>query len=71
MAEEQKEQNTFRPGQTQEKPSLFKDGVNPESMEIEDPEELEKMEEMWSKMFQRIVDEGKLVQLVVAATNFI
>ena len=30
-------------------------------MEIEDPEELEKMEEMWSKMFQRIVDEGKLV----------
>ena len=39
--------------------------MNPESIEIEDPEELEKMEEMWSKMFQRIVDEGKWIFLSI------
>ena len=59
MTEEVKEENTFRPGQTFEQPSLFKDGVNPDAAdELEDPEELEKMEEMWTKMFKRIADEG-------------
>ena len=59
MTEEVKEENTFRPGQTLEQPSLFKDGVNPDAAdELEDPEELEKMEEMWTKMFKRIADEG-------------
>ena len=53
MTEEQKEENTYVPGSSLEKPSLFKDGYNPEEEVIEDPEELEKMEEMWSKMFKR------------------
>ena len=61
MVEEVKEENTFVPGSSLEKPSVFKSGHNDHIEEIEDPEELERMEEMWSKMFQRILAEGELL----------
>ena len=42
---------------------MFKEDSKIKDEVIEDPAELEKMEEMWSKMFQRITDEGMSCQI--------
>ena len=58
MAEENQEENTYVPGQSIQHSLLFKEDSKVKDEVIEDPAELEKMEEMWSKMFQRITDDG-------------